>query len=125
MLGIIGIEHHRVQCVIGIYAIERAQSQEIFIDLKVESEFSKCVKTDSVEDTISYVDLAAICTQLAHEKQYQLLETYASDVLKTLLDRFKINWAWIKIKKPAAIPTAMHGYVELYAKSPKIENSAN
>ena len=116
MIGQIGFENLKISCIIGMGEEERREEQPIFVDLKVGVDISKSVKTDKLEDTVDYVAMAQVCTELALQKQYQLLETYAAEVLKALFDGFDIQEAWIKVKKPEALPTAAYSVVELSRK---------
>jgi dihydroneopterin aldolase len=116
MIGWIGFENHRISCVIGIGAEERREEQLIFVDLKAAVDISESVKTDKLEDTVDYAAMAQVCTDLAAQNQYQLLEKYASDVLQALFKRFDILEARIKVKKPKALPTAACSVVELSKK---------
>lgn len=113
MKGIIGLERHRISCIIGVEDRERVIPQDIYVDLKVLSSFARCAATDHIADTIDYEYLANMCTRLACEKQYKLIETFAYDVIQALIREFNIEWAWIKIWKPRAILSAEYTYVEL------------
>jgi len=108
--GIIGIKGHKVWCVIGCLPEERTKEQEITIDVKVRAKFSQDQK---IEERICYVKIAEVCTQVAKEKQHLLLESLAIDLLETLMTTFAINWAWVGIKKPSALPSAEFAFVEL------------
>ena len=93
---------------------ERKESQTIFVDLKVEADISQSAETDSLKDTIDYVELANICTKLAKENQYNLLEAYAADVLKHIFTQFTaVHSAWIGVKKPLGLLSAEYTLVEL------------
>lgn len=111
--GMIGFEQHKIHCIIGTLPHERSQTQDIYVDLQVEADFSKCAATDDLKDTVNYETLASICTSLAESKQYQLLETFAWDVLQALFSQFEIQWAKIKVKKPQALPSVKHTMIEL------------
>lgn len=113
MKGIIGIEQHRISCIIGVEPHERNQEREIFVDVKVRSCFAQCAASDHIDDTIDYEKLAKICSHLACSKQYRLLETFAYDVMQILINEFKVEWAWIKIWKPRALHSVDYTYVEL------------
>lgn len=113
MNGVIGIEGHRILCVIGVYSEERLTEQEIFVDLEVETSFDACATSDRIEDTVSYADLADTCTSVALGRQYNLLEAYAVDVLDLLLKTFPIHWARIRVKKPKAMDSVKVAFVEL------------
>lgn len=119
MKGWIGFYHHRITCIIGVLPHERTQEQVIIISLKVKTDFSACALSDSVEDTINYVELADRCTALARNGKYQLLETLACHILDDIFKEFKLEAAWIEIRKPAAIPSADCTVVELERSSAK------
>jgi len=111
--GLIGFENLKIVCIIGVNPEERIHEQPIFVDVKVEANFHASAQSDHVRDTINYVTLSDLCTEFAQKGQYQLIEKYAYDVLKRFLSDFSINWAWIKVKKPQAVPAADFTSVEL------------
>lgn len=111
--GIVGFDHLKVHCVIGNNPEERETSQNIYIDLRVEQDFSNIAKDDNLEKTICYVLLTDICKKLCMTKKYRLLETLAFDIINILINEYKLKWAFVKIKKPSAIPDADYSIVEL------------
>lgn len=111
--GILGIHDHQVSCIIGVYPEERLKLQNLFFDAKIKVDLSRCFASGCVKETVDYVQIAAICTAFAQKNKYFLLESLASDILDECFHRFPIAWAWILIKKPAAIPTAAYAFVEL------------
>lgn len=112
-LGIIGFENYKIDCIIGVHEEERAALQTIYIDLKVQHDFTMAAKSDDFKKTICYEKLANLCKNLACTKKYHLLETYAYDLITTLTNEYKIKWAYVKIKKPSAILSADYAIVEL------------
>ena len=113
MQGIIGFDHYKITCIIGTNPEERDRAQDIYIDLKVEADFSRCAQSGKLEDTIDYRQLADVCKKLAEEGRYHILEKYAFDVLEALAARFDYYWIWIKVKKPQALAPATFTFVEL------------
>ncbi len=113
LLGTLGIRQHQVHCIVGIYPEERQQEQVLLIDAKIKIDFSTILTSGQINDTVDYVLLAQICTQLAQQNQYLLLENLASDILDQYMQRFNATWAWVCVQKPSAIPTAAYAYVEL------------
>lgn len=113
MVGTIGIHHHEIQCIIGDLPKERTLAQRIYIDLEVGVDFSRCAKSDKLEDSVCYTRLATICSQLAIKNKFRLLETFASAAIARLLQEPGVEWAFIRIKKPDAIDAAQYTYVEL------------
>lgn len=116
MYGTIGFVNHRIRCIIGVHPAEREREQEIFVDLRVAADFSACVQTDALADTVDYLALASLCTNLAVNNRYRLLETFAADVAAEVLRYATVHEVSIKIKKPGALPTADFSVVELSKK---------
>ena len=113
MLGKIGIENLCIHCIIGCNAHERVLKQDIFLDLQFKYNFSACVLSDDLKDTINYVEIADMCTEIALAKPYFLLESLAHTILEKLISELDIEWAFIRIKKPNAIPSADYAVIEL------------
>jgi FolB domain-containing protein len=111
--GILGIHQHQVPCIIGIYPEERQHEQTLLMDAKVKLDLSHCFASSQIEETFNYVSLAQICTQLAQQNSYFLLENLASDILDKYFLCSPAVWAWICIKKPSAISSAAYAFVEL------------
>jgi dihydroneopterin aldolase len=110
-LPCIGFENLKIQCIIGVYPEERQEPQEILVDLYIKAHC--IVANDQIQDTVSYAYLAELCSQLAQEGKYRLLETYAAEALNKIVALEKVEWAKIRIKKPKAIRDAQHALVEM------------
>ena len=110
--GILGIERHQIPCIVGIYPEERVKEQSLFIDVKIKLDLSACYASRQMEDTVDYVLIAQACTELAQKNQYLLLETFAFDILDHCLKHFRAEWAWVRIQKPSALPSAACAFVE-------------
>jgi 7,8-dihydroneopterin aldolase/epimerase/oxygenase len=113
MFGIIGFQDLKVNCIIGINPEERLQEQEIFIDLQVESDFSKVSITDDLSEAINYVTLSEFCADFAITGKYNMIESLAHDLLQRLQYKFHLAWIKIIIKKPKALKNASFSFVEL------------
>lgn len=113
MIGSIGISDLKVNCVIGIYPHERTIEQNLFIDVKIKYDFQHARLSENVKDTIDYAKVAEVITELGVTNQYQLIETYAEDTAKKLLELFAIEEVYVKIKKPGAVKNAAYPFVEI------------
>ena len=113
MNGLIGFDHLRIHCIIGADVHERLKEQVVFLDVRVQTDFTKCVSTDHMGDTVNYVDLASVCKTLAETRQFHLLETFASEAADTILAKFPVSKVRIKIKKPTGLLDADYTVVEL------------
>lgn len=122
--GIVGIAQHEVWCIIGLNPEERTQSQRLLIDLKVRCPFTPCLSLDRSDATLAeireacvdYTRLASLTTQVAQEGRYFLLETLADRLLHAFFVHFPIEWGWVRLHKPAALPSPAIAYVELERK---------
>lgn len=70
-------------------------------------------KSDDLRDTIDYVVLAQLCEEIGVKGRYHLVEKYASDVLQAIVSQFLVQWAWIRVTKPSAIPESIGAIVEM------------
>lgn len=112
MKGLMGFENLKIHCIIGINPEEKNKPQDIYIDLKVQYDLTRCFKSQSIKDTVDYARLADI-VRLEAQNRHGLLEIFARRVLDSIFEEFDVNWAWIRIKKPQAIPEAQWAFVEL------------
>lgn len=117
MQCVIGFQGYEISCIIGDLPIERSTEQEIIVDLKLETDVSKCVVTDDLRDTLDYTKLTSICHDVAKNGKYRLLETLAHNILEALFNQFTITWATVVIKKPEALPGEVVAFVELTRKA--------
>ena len=113
LLGKIGFDQHRVVCSVGVTEEERAWEQILYVDLRVSYDFTHCVQSENIDDALCYVQLSEICTELAQTGKYHLLETMVHEMIKKILVKDHVQSVWIRVKKPAAIPTADYALVEL------------
>lgn len=112
----IKIIDYKIRCVLGVYPQERAQEQEVSIDLDLSFDLSKCVKSDSLIDTIDYTEIATCCKELVIKRQYHLIETLAFEVLEMLFEKFPLYFAKIRVVKRKAVAGAFAVAVEMEKK---------
>ena len=113
MLGRIGFEGLRLNCIIGMEPHERQKEQKLIIDLKVESDLTAAAHSDDVRDTINYTELAELCEQIACQGRYFLLEKLVVDITAAILKRFQVSSVWVRVRKPGAMKGAECAIVEL------------
>jgi len=101
-----------ISCIIGIYPHEREKEQSIFLDLILESDLNPSAKSDNIKDTLDYDKVAETANQLARQKKYQLIETFAHELNEKILNDFtQISKCTTTVKKPAAVPKARYAAV--------------
>lgn len=111
MLGTVGIEELKIECVIGNNRTERESEQTITVNIQIGVDFSRVAKTDHLDDSYCYDLLEERCSQIAKENKFHLIETLAHAIVSQLIKESWIHWAWIRIQKPALI-NAKYAYVE-------------
>ncbi len=114
MIGTIGLKDLRIDCIVGIYPHERVGIQPLFVDIEVDHDFDAAAQAEHVDTTVDYDHLAALLTELATGRGYQLIETFAKEALGEILERFAgVQAARIEIRKPNAVPAAAASFVRL------------
>lgn len=102
-LAEIGIEELEISCIIGDRPEERQHEQSIFVTVRWPWDCSKVAISDSLDDTVDYTAVVAICQSVAKKGKYQLIETLGESMAKALLETLSLKEVSIWIKKPAAI----------------------
>ncbi len=93
----------KVQAVIGIWEWERRITQTVSIDLEMETDVRKAAASDSVADALNYKDVAKRVIELVGGSSYQLVETLAEDIARTIVTEFAVPWVKVSVAKPGAI----------------------
>ena len=99
-------------CRVGVFEVERATPQQIWIDLDLTINAAKAAAHDDVEDAIDYAKLATTVREYAQEKPYRLLETLAEEIAAVILGRFRTPRVRVRLKK-RALPGIDYAAVEV------------
>ncbi|MEZ5315741.1 MAG: dihydroneopterin aldolase [Chlamydiales bacterium] len=112
MNGIIKIEDFRIQCIIGVHAHERINTQELSLDLSMKINLTEATKSDSITDTVDYQKVCIICAQLAQSRAYHLIETFAYEALEAVSAKFPLIWIKVCVRKKQTLPFLYSAAVE-------------
>jgi FolB domain-containing protein len=119
MIGTIGIQGLRIDCIIGAYGHERAQPQPLVVDIELDYDLEAAAGSDTVGDAVNYDDVAADVTELAQRRRYRLIETMAEEVAALLLGRHPlVQTVRLEIRKPGAVQAAACSFVRLQRQRP-------
>lgn len=114
MIGTIGLKDLRIDCVVGIYDFERVKLQPLFVDVALRRDFAAAAASDAIADTIDYDHVAALLTELATSRKYELLETFAEEGVAGILARWDdVVSVTMEIRKPEAVPAAACSFVSI------------
>ena len=94
----------------GVTDEERAEEQQIEIDLEVQTDLSAAGRSDDLADTVDYGDLFELCREIVEQRSFHLLEAIAETIAGAVLGRFDaVESVSVRVKKPG-VPLA--GQVE-------------
>ena len=96
----------RAETVIGIHPWEREIRQPLVLDLKMASDTARAAATDRIEDALDYAAIADAVIALVESSEYQLIETLAEAVARTVCEDFGVPWLRLRVSKPNAVDAA-------------------
>jgi dihydroneopterin aldolase len=81
----------------GVEEAERENSQRFLYDLRLELAEPA---SDNVEETVDYREVVRCVQEVSDGRSFQLLESMAAAVAEALLERFRLEAARVRIRKP-------------------------
>ena len=103
-----GLELHGYH---GANPEEREHGQRFLFDVALE--VGDAGLSDRIEDAIDYRDVAAVVRKVSDGTKFHLLEALASAVVDALLERFPVEWARVRVRKPDVALPVEHSAVTL------------
>ena len=81
----------------GVEDWEREQEQPFVYDLELELAEPGA---DRIEESVDYREVVALVRAVSESRQYRLLESIAAAVADALLERFPLERARVRVRKP-------------------------
>ena len=91
---------------IGVWEWERQITQKLIIDLEMGWDIRAAARSDALEDTLSYKDVAKRVNAFVVETQANLVETLAEGIAGLLQKEFGVLWCRVRINKRGAVTGA-------------------
>jgi dihydroneopterin aldolase/D-erythro-7,8-dihydroneopterin triphosphate epimerase len=101
-------------CIIGVNPEERTKRQRIVTNIEIYTDLAKASANDSIEDTISYSELADSIVRFARNSSFTLIEKLAEEIARICLEYEKAAGVKVVVNKPGAIAQAAYAGVEIY-----------
>ena len=98
---------------IGTTAEERSTPQECAADLVLWGDFEAAASTDSLEGSVDYTRVLAVAQQTATATEYNLVETLAYKIVRSVLQQFPLSRVCIKLRKKPSILAGELDFVEI------------
>lgn len=114
-LDTIRIEKLLITCIIGMLPEERINPQRLYVDMELYADFSDVIKSDNVEDTINYAEVADLVQETAINTKAKMVEYLAGVIIEKLKNQYspKIKGVKIRLSKPDILPNTDSVGIEL------------
>jgi dihydroneopterin aldolase len=86
----------------GVFDFERANGQEFAVDVVLELDLDRPARSDDVEDTVHYGELAERLVEVIGGEPVNLIETLAHRLAGVCLKDGRVNAATVTVHKPQA-----------------------
>jgi len=114
-MAVIKINDLKVRALIGAYSWEKANKQEVVINITIEYDASKACLSDKLKDALNYESLAAKTIKIVERTRHTLLEKLASKILTGIMSDRRVQAAHVRVDKSQALPQARCVSFELSA----------
>jgi dihydroneopterin aldolase/2-amino-4-hydroxy-6-hydroxymethyldihydropteridine diphosphokinase len=84
----------------GVLEHERSEGQRFLVDVELDFSDLTAASSDRIEDAIDYRDVVAVVVEVSDGRAYHLLESLALALAETLLARFAVDRACVRVRKP-------------------------
>ena len=102
-MDIVFIRELKIDTVIGIYDWVRKIRQTVSPDIEMATDIRKASKSDDIEDTLSYKDVAKRLIEFVEASEFELVETMAEEICRILREEFATPWVRLVLHKPGAV----------------------
>ena len=101
----IRVRNLEVDCIVGVYPEEREQLQPLIIDIEVDLDTREAAHDETIRHTVDYARLTREISFVLENARFQLLETAAEALARTVLSAFEATQAVrVTLEKPSALP---------------------
>jgi 7,8-dihydroneopterin aldolase/epimerase/oxygenase len=98
---------------IGVTSEERSAPQECQVDLTLWGSFEAAAATDALDQSIDYCQVLSVVQKIAEARDYNLLETLAYAIVRSVVQSFPIARARVKLRKRPASLLKEIEYIEV------------
>lgn len=109
----IHIRDLRLRCIVGVYAEERRDKQDVIINITLDADLRKGCDSDRIEDTVDYKALKKRIVHLVEASGNCLIERLAQQVADCCLENERVYCAHVTVDKPGALRFARSVAVEI------------
>lgn len=100
---LIKVKNLRLKTNLGIYDWEQNFDREIIINAEIESDYEASLKSDNIEDTISYEIITNNIKNLIANNRFKLVEKMAQEILEIIMIDPRVKRCKVELDKIGAI----------------------
>ena len=97
----------------GTNAHEAELGQRFFMDVEMFTDLSEGIEHDDLKRTVNYKKVFEDIRNIARNERYQLLESLADSIARTILRRHDVEKVVIRIRKPSVPLEGILDHVEV------------
>lgn len=86
----------------GVLAHEKVEPQRFFVDISIECDVSRAGRSDDLEHTISYAEIAQDAERILRQPPVDLIEHLAEQIAASVLQRVAVEAVEVTVHKPDA-----------------------
>lgn len=85
----------------GVSDEERAEPQQIDVDVELEADLAPAGASDGLADTVNYSRVFDACREIVEERSFKLLEAIAEAIAaRVLADFARVDAITVRVRKP-------------------------
>ena len=84
----------------GVLSQEREHGQRFLVDVWLELADTAAGRTDLIEDAVDYRRVVGVVREISDGRAYHLLEAFATALVEALMERFPLEKARVRVRKP-------------------------
>ena len=92
-----------LRTIIGINDDERANRQDVLINLSLETDTRPAAETDDIANTVNYRTITKNVIELVESSRFFLVEKMAEEIAKQCLNDPRVTRVSVTVEKPAAL----------------------
>jgi FolB domain-containing protein len=97
------IENLLIRGIIGVSERERANPQDIIVNIQLETDISKSGQSDDIEESVNYRTVAKKIIAHVEKSARYTVEALATDIAQICLGFNKVETVTVRVEKPGAV----------------------
>ncbi len=102
-----------LRCIIGVNQEERAEKQDVVINVTMFTDTRKAGETDHLDDSVDYKEVKRALLSLVENSAFLLIEKLADEIAKVCLKNTKVQKVNVTVDKPGALRYTRSAAVEI------------